>query len=125
MAILRRWKAAQLRERMAAGEAWAGGDDPHLFTDELGEPYRPDSLSARFEVAQADADVPLITFHGLRHTSATIALAAGVPVLVVSERLGHATVSITLDTYAHALPEQETDAAQRIGRAIYGAEGAR
>ena len=65
---------AQGRERKAAGPVWGGGDDPYLCADELGEPYRPNSLSDRFEVAQAAPDVPPLTFHGLRHTSATIAL---------------------------------------------------
>jgi len=120
VAVLRRWKAAQARARMAAGPAWSGGDDPYLFSDELGQPYRPDHLSDRFAQAQAGVAAPPLTFHGLRHTSATIALDAGVPVQVVSERLGHATVSITMDVYAHVLQHQETDAAQRIGGALYG-----
>jgi integrase len=119
VAVLRRWRKAQAAERLAAGPAWEGGDDPYLWTDEAGTPYRPDLLAARFGEAQPDA-AEVITFHGLRHTSATIALAAGVPVHVVSQRLGHATVSITLDVYAHALPEQATDAAARIGQALYG-----
>jgi integrase len=124
--VLKRWKATQMRERMAAGPAWAGGDDPYLFTDELGEPYRPDGLSDRFDKAQSGAGVPALTFHGLRHTSATLALSAKpvpVPIHVVSERLGHATVSITADIYAHVLEDQRTDAAQRIGGALYGTGG--
>jgi integrase len=124
VAVLRRWKAAQGRERMLAGDGWSGGDDPHLFADEVGRrPYRPDLLSDRFGEAQATVDVPRLSFHGLRHTTATIALDAGVPVHVVSQRLGHATVSITMDTYAHVLKHQETDAAERIGSVLYGIEG--
>ena len=91
-----------------------------LVTDELGEPYRPDGLSDRFHESQTGAGVPELTFHGCRHTSATILLAAGVPVHVVSERFGHSTVSITADIYAHVLEDQRTDAAQRIGGALYG-----
>jgi integrase len=119
VAVLRRWRATQAQERLRAGEAWAGGDDPYLFTDEVGAPYRPDTLSDRFAETQDGAGVPVITFHGLRHTSATIALDAGVPVHVVSERLGHASVSITSDIYAHALERQHVDAAERIGAALY------
>jgi integrase len=66
---------------------------------------------------------PKLTFHGLRHSSATIALDAGVPVQVVSERLGHVSVSITMDVYAHVLKHQEIDAAERIGGALYGTGG--
>jgi integrase len=68
------------------------------------------------------AGVPRLVFHGLRHTSATLALLAGVPVHVVSQRLGHANVSVTLDIYSHVLPQQDSDAARLIGGAIYGAE---
>ena len=93
-----------------------------MFTDELGAPYRPDWLSADFERAQANVDVDRLVFHGLRHTSATILLAAGVPVHVVSERLGHANVRITLDTYAHVIPTQHTDAARVLGTALYGTD---
>jgi integrase len=57
--------------------------------------------------------------HDLRHTHATLALAAGIHPKVVSERLGHATVSITLDTYSHAIPALQEEAAERIaGRLV-------
>jgi integrase len=61
------------------------------------------------------AGVPTIKFHGLRHTCATLLLAAGVPVQVVAQRLGHAQVSMTLEVYAHALPDMQRDAAARLG----------
>lgn len=114
VAALRSWQKAQKLERLAAGPAWAGGDldRAYLFTDELGEVYRPDTLSERFERAQDGMGVPRLVFHGLRHTSATLALLAGVQVHVVSKRLGHANVSITLDTYSHVLPQQDTEAAR-------------
>jgi integrase len=121
--VLRAWRAAQARERLAAGETWTGGqpgEHLHLWTDEIGEAYRPDILSARFEQAQRGVDVPPLVLHGTRHTSATMALAAGVPVHVVSKRLGHADVKITLSIYAHVLDKQRTDAAQRLGDELYG-----
>jgi len=55
-----------------------------------------------------------IKFHGLRHTSATLALKADVPVKVVAQRLGHAKTDITNDTYAHALPSMQKDAAAKM-----------
>lgn len=121
---LRAWQRQQKLERLAAGPAWVGGelDDAYLWTDEAGEVYRPDGLSDRFEAAQAGAGVRRLVLHGLCHTSATLALLAGVQVHVVSHRLGHANVSITLDTYSHVLPQQDGDAARLIGGAIYGAE---
>ena len=64
--------------------------------------------------------VPTIRLHDVRHTHATLALRAGVHPKIVSERLGHATVSITLDTYSHVLPSLQEEAAQVIARAISG-----
>ncbi|MGH9212194.1 MAG: tyrosine-type recombinase/integrase [Acidimicrobiales bacterium] len=123
---LKRWKTRQAQERMAAGSAWVGGvpgQAGYLWTDELGAPYRPDRLSDFFEQAQAGLDLTRLVFHGLRHTSATIALARLVPVHVVSARLGHANVSITWNLYAHVIPGQDGDAAAAIGDAIYEAAG--
>ena len=56
----------------------------------------------------------VITFHGLRHTSATLALKAGTPPHVVSKRLGHKKIEITLNIYAHALPSMQNDAAAKM-----------
>jgi integrase len=66
------------------------------------------------------ADVKRIKFHGLRHTCATLLLQAGEPVHVVSERLGHATVSMTMEVYAHVLPDMQQDAARRLGALLHG-----
>jgi integrase len=74
-----------------------------------------------FIEAQEPVDVPRIVFHALRHTSATVALSSGVPITVVSERLGHSKPSITLDVYAHAIPKDGAAAARIIGGQIYGA----
>ncbi len=60
-----------------------------------------------------------IRLHGLRDTCATLMLKAGVPVNVVQKRLGHNTISITLNTYAHALPSMQQDAASRIALMLY------
>jgi integrase len=64
------------------------------------------------------AKVRPITFHGLRHTHATDLLRAGVHPKIASERLGHASISITMDTYSHAMPGLQEDAAQRIDAAL-------
>ena len=60
-----------------------------------------------------------ITFHGMRHTCATLLLQAGEPVHVVSKRLGHARVQTTLDTYAHVLPDMQRQAAATLGRLLH------
>ncbi|HEY8308955.1 MAG TPA: tyrosine-type recombinase/integrase, partial [Gemmatimonadaceae bacterium] len=83
------------------------------------------ALLARIErqrVAERPDDAPLrrITLHGLRHTCATLLLLHNINPKVVSERLGHASISITLDTYSHVLPSMQKDAADAIGAALFG-----
>jgi len=62
------------------------------------------------------ADLPEIRFHDLRHTCATLLLLGGVHPKIVSEMLGHSTISITLDTYSHVLPTMQQDAAATLER---------
>jgi len=65
--------------------------------------------------------LPTIRLHDLRHTHATLALQAGIHPKVVSERLGHATVSITLGTYSHAIPAMQEEAAALIAGLVFAA----
>jgi integrase len=116
--VLRGWRKAQMAERLAAGPGYV--ESGYVFTSEVGEPIRPDSLTYAFTKATRAAGVPDIGVHGLRHTAATLLLAAGVQPHVVQERLGHADISITLGLYSHALPKQRADAARLLGDAIYG-----
>ena len=60
------------------------------------------------------------TFHGTRHTHATMLLMAGVNIKIVSQRLGHSSVSFTLDTYGHVIDEMERSAADMMGTLLYG-----
>ena len=78
------------------------------------------SQNTRRPDAGASVGLPAIRFHDLRHTHATLALQAGVHPKVVSERLGHATVSITLDTYSHAIPAMEEEAAAKVAVVVFG-----
>jgi integrase len=92
----------------------ARSDSGYVFTRNDGQSLHPQSVSRAFERAIAVAKLPRIRLHDLRHTHASLALAAGINPKVVSERLGHATVSITLDTYSHAIPALQEEAAERI-----------
>jgi integrase len=65
-------------------------------------------------------DVPRIRFHDLRHTHATLALRAGVHPKVVQERLGHSDIAITLNTYSHAIPAMQEEAAEKVAALIFG-----
>jgi len=87
----------------------------------LGLPISPDMLARRFHKLREQAGLPTsFTFHGLRHTSATLLLAAGVPAKVAAERLGHASIAMTIDTYSHLLPSMGADAARRLGALLHG-----
>lgn len=89
-----------------------------VFTDHAGRPLSPQRITHRFRRLVRRLDVPTIRLHDLRHSHATLLLAAGVPIKVVSERLGHATIALTLDTYAHVLPAMDREAAERFGELL-------
>lgn len=98
--------------RVAADEA--GDDESLVFTKPDRQIIHPDILSQRFERLVGQTDLRRIRLHDLRHTHATIGLRAGVPVKVMSERLGHATPAFTLQQYAHVIPGMQAEAAQAI-----------
>ena len=78
----------------------------------------PDRISHLFRVAVDAAGLPKIRLHDMRHTAASLALAMGIHPKVVSERLGHSSVAITLDTYSHLTPGLQEDAADRLGEIL-------
>ena len=93
--------------------------DLHGEGTQLGQPLRP--LGAYvFHKLVVTAGVRRIKFHGLRHTTATLLLQAGIPAHVVAQRLGHAQVAMTLDVYAHVLPAMQQEAASKLAAALYG-----
>ncbi|MDQ1673931.1 MAG: hypothetical protein QOC98_2493, partial [Frankiaceae bacterium] len=79
-----------------------------------------DFVTKHFRVLVRRAGLPMIRLHDLRHTHATLGLAAGVPAKVMSDRLGHSTVLLTLDVYSHVTPVQDAAAASLIACLIYG-----
>lgn len=112
VAVLRAHRAAQNAERLVLGDAWT--DSGLVFTREDGAALHPETLTRSFTRLAKAAGLPTIRLHDLRHTSASLALAAGVAMKVVSERLGHSSTTITADTYTHVLPAVAQDAATRI-----------
>jgi integrase len=92
----------------------------HGREDSLGLPLQSNNLGQReFARVLKVAGVKPITIHGLRHTSATLLLKAGVPAQVIQQRLGHKRIEITLGIYAHVLPSMQQDAAVRLGALLY------
>ncbi len=133
VAELRRHRARQHEERLVAGASWVGGD--LVFRRGLGGPLFPDSMTQlmrrliREHNAPRDGEPPAmplrpIRLHDLRHTHATLLLEAGVPVHVVSARLGHADPSITLKVYAHVLDTQAVQVARRFADVMSAAQSA-
>jgi integrase len=86
----------------------------------IGQPVQINTLGERALAPLIDAaQVRPISLHGLRHTCATLLLAAGVPSRVVQERLGHKKIETTLSVYGHVLPGQQRDAARRLASLLY------
>ena len=119
IAALQAQATRQLAEQERLGATWR--DSGYVFTKENGKPHHPQTVSRSFEQALTEAKLPRIRLHDLRHTHATLALQAGIHPKVVSERLGHATVSITLDTYSHAIPAMQEEAAEKIAGLVFSA----
>ena len=93
-------------------------DTGHVFTNEIGEGLHPDHVSAHFERLCSEAKVPVIRLHDARHTCASLMLAEGVAVKVVSEMLGHGDVRITLAIYQHVLPGMSADAGAKLSALV-------
>jgi len=118
-AALRSHRAQQVAERLGAGTAWRNDDDL-VFCREDGTLLPPNWVTRTFQRTAKAQGLEPIGPHGLRHTWATLALQAGVPAKVVSERLGHSNVGITLDRYSHVLPTMQEDAAEAVGQILFG-----
>jgi len=124
------------RRRQAEERALAEIADANdlVFTWPDGRPLHPDLITDWFQRhakravweqnGQQNVGLPAIRLHDVRHSYATAALAAGIPAKIVSERLGHANVQITLDTYSHVIPGLDEQAASTVARLILEGSGA-
>jgi integrase len=90
------------------------------FRTPSGQPISADYLARHFRSTLDLAGVPRLRLYDLRHSAATIALAAGVSPKVVSEQLGHSSTAFTLDAYAHVLPHMQDEAAARVEAMLFG-----
>ncbi len=114
---LRRQRDRQDAAREAAGSAWQDRDGL-VLTDAVGRPLHPEHVSYTFQRARAAAGLPRVRFHDLRHSAATLMLAEGVPLAVISEWLGHSGIAITASHYSAIVPELRRDAAYAMDRAL-------
>ena len=91
---------------------------PWVFAGLNGQPVNPASFSATFERLVTRSGLPRIRVHDLRHSYATIALRVGVHPAIVSERLGHSSIAITIDLYSHVMPSMQRDGADAVARLV-------
>lgn len=114
--VLRKHRVAQSRERLKVGPGYNSLD--LVFPREDGSVWEPEAFGKAFTGLVRRAKLGHIRLHDLRHSCASILLKAGIHVKVVSERLGHSTVAITLDLYSHLLPGLQRDASDKIEASI-------
>jgi len=108
--VLRMWRKQQREERLAAGPAWQ--ETGLVFTREDGSGWHPDYITHRFGKLVARHGLPKISLHKLRHLAASLQIAAGVDIAIVSKRLRHSSIKITNDTYGHLIGTVGRDAAE-------------
>lgn len=109
---LRQHRVKQLEERLAAGSAYQDGD--LVFANSFGAPIHPTNLRRAWLQIADRAGLGRLRFHDLRHAHASLLLQQGVHPKIVSERLGHSTVGITLDTYSHVLSSLQAQVANGL-----------
>ncbi len=112
VAALREHRKAQAVERLRMGSGWV--DHDLVFAHIDGAMLHPERFTRSFSDAVKRSGLPTIRLHDLRHGWATMALSAGVHPKVVQERLGHANIGVTLDTYSHVTGSLHDDAAEQV-----------
>ena len=120
-ALLSGLKIKQQDIRQTLDLEWQESD--YVFALPDGRPYSPDKVSLAFAEVIKKSGLPHIRLHDLRHTHATMMMAQGVNPKTVAERLGHASVVITLDTYSHVLPGLQEEAALKFEEGLRKAAG--
>jgi integrase len=103
-------------DRLVAGERWS--ENALIFPSTIGTPFVQSNVRKDFNAVQDAANVPRIRFHDLRHTAASLMLNHGIPVIVVSRRLGHSDASVTLNIYAHTTVDMQNEAASLMDELI-------
>ena len=114
--LLHSIRGRQIEQRLTAVDAWQ--NTGYVFTQVHGTPVDPDEITRDFGYIIRKAGLPHLTLHGLRHAHATLLLTAGEHPKVVSERLGHSSIAVTMDTYSHVLPGLQEAAARGLDQLL-------
>jgi integrase len=121
LALLQEHRRHELEKRLMLGPgADCGSDSATILTNLVGKQMDAGGLKRTWKRVIRDANVGHVRFHDLRHASATYLLQAGVPVQMVSQRLGHSRTSTTTDIYAHVLPGMGRHAAEVLEKVMQG-----
>ncbi len=115
---LRAHRTRQLEERLAAGPMWE--DQGLVFSTRTGGYLHGSNVTRDFQRILAHAGLPQMRFHDMRHACASLLLAQGVQPRVVMEVLGHSQIALTMNLYAHVLPEAQRDAAISMNAVLTG-----
>ena len=118
IAALKAHRRRQLEERMALGAGWQKSG--LVFTTPLGTALDARNVTREFRAMRLDAKVPVVRFHDLGHTAATLLLSQGVDPRTIMETLGHSQISLTLNTYSHVLPVLQAAAADKLDAILNG-----
>ena len=110
--ILKEHQREQAMERLALGSQWISGD--YIFTQWNGKRISYSTISHWFIKWISKTDLPKVTFHGLRHSNASVLIAHGTNIATVSKRLGHSRISTTSDIYTHAIGKMDHEAANTL-----------
>ncbi|MBC1628959.1 site-specific integrase [Listeria welshimeri] len=117
-ALLAEYKEVRENEKSAAQEEWTWSEHFFLFTNVNGKPIRTDSIYQRWIKFLEKNGLERIRFHDIRHTSASLLIAKGVHAKVIQERLGHADIGTTMNTYSHVFREADQSAADHFNKLI-------
>jgi integrase len=115
---LRAHRIKQLEDRLQMGEDYQ--DKGFVFANAIGEPVHPNTLAGHFSALIAAVELPRIRIHDLRHGHATLLMEDGVHPKVVSERLGHSNIKMTIDLYSHVTPTMQRQVSDRLEKLIEG-----
>ena len=115
---LHRQRTMQAKDRLAAGPAYE--DHDLVFSTSRGRGLLETNVSRSFRRLRDCLELPLHPLYGLRHAAASMQIAAGVPIEIISKRLGHRNISVTMDIYGHLLPEANREAARRVDEFLAG-----
>lgn len=113
---MKAWKTAQNKEKLAFDGEYNGLG--LVFCNEIGQPYPPEQIGRTFKQDLEKAKLPGIRFHDLRHGHATMLLELGEDLKVISDRLGHSTITLTADTYSHVREKMQSAASLKLDQTL-------